>query len=59
MVIVLAVRPRSTVLPIYVRPFGLTGSDAQCILGQTVVEFTKQASPVDALPGLSNECRLL
>ena len=41
------------------RPIRLTGSGAQCILGLTVVEFTKKASPVDGLPGPFNECRLL
>ena len=48
-----------TVFAISVWPIMLRGSGAQCILGQTVVEFTKKASPVNGLPGPSNDCRML
>ena len=48
-----------TVFAISVWPITLTGSGAQCILCQTVVEFTEKASPVDGLPGPSNECQML
>ena len=48
-----------TVFAISVWPIRLTGSGVQCILGQTVVDFTKKASPVDGLPGHSHECRML